>query len=220
MRAVKILGLRERKKRRTREAITDAAIRLFIEHGFDRVSVSDVAAAADVSKVTVFNYFPTKEDLVLAGIADQTEQAARTVSNRGAQESPLQALRHDYLQRLAAHDPSTGLCDEPHFVAVQRMILSTPTLTLRVTHHLMRSEASLSTALSEYLGQACDSLAARVAASQLLAVERALVSRNLKRILAGSELDQLYIEAVSEAEFGFAVIEGGLAKAGFGSADG
>ena len=57
-------GLRERKKRETREAIAAAAMALFLEHGFDAVTVADVARAADVSEKTVFNYFATKEDLV------------------------------------------------------------------------------------------------------------------------------------------------------------
>ena len=57
-------GLRERKKRQTHEAIAEAAMALFVEHGFDAVTVADVARAADVSEKTVFNYFPAKEDLV------------------------------------------------------------------------------------------------------------------------------------------------------------
>src|SRR3954449_9603452 len=60
-------GLRERKKRQTRETIAHAAMALFAEHGFDAVTVADVARAADVSEKTVFNYFPAKEDLVLHG---------------------------------------------------------------------------------------------------------------------------------------------------------
>jgi AcrR family transcriptional regulator len=213
---IKILGLRERKKRQTREAITEAAMNLFALHGFDKVSVSDVAAAADVSKVTVFNYFATKEDLVLSAVTDRTEMPARTVRGRAAQESPLQALHRDYLQRLQSRDPSSGLCDDEHFLAVQRMIAATPTLSLRLTHYLLRSEVSLSVALAEYLGEPGDSLIARVAASQLLAVERALVSRNLKRVLAGQLPDQLYAEAVSEAVAGYSVIADGLARVGLG----
>src|SRR4051794_41972074 len=60
-------GLRERKKRQTRETIAHAAMALFAAHGFDAVTVADVARAADVSEKTVFNYFPAKEDLVLHG---------------------------------------------------------------------------------------------------------------------------------------------------------
>src|SRR6188472_4655459 len=60
-------GLRERKKRQTRAAIAEAAMALFLARGFDAVTVADVARAADVSEKTVFNHFPTKEDLVLHG---------------------------------------------------------------------------------------------------------------------------------------------------------
>ena len=58
------LGLRERKKQRTRELIAETARRLFAARGFERVTIAEVAREADVSEQTVFNYFPTKEDLV------------------------------------------------------------------------------------------------------------------------------------------------------------
>ncbi|TMM00918.1 MAG: helix-turn-helix transcriptional regulator, partial [Actinobacteria bacterium] len=57
------LGLRERKKQRTRELIEATARQLFIERGFEAVPVAEIARAAEVSEATVFNYFPTKEDL-------------------------------------------------------------------------------------------------------------------------------------------------------------
>ena len=60
-------GLRERKKRQTRQLLADTARRLFSERGFEQVSVAEIARAADVSAATVFNYFPTKEDLVFSG---------------------------------------------------------------------------------------------------------------------------------------------------------
>ena len=66
-------GLRERKKRETRARIADTALRLFKERGFDQTTVADVAAAADVSVKTVFNYYPAKEDLFFDR-ADEIEQ--------------------------------------------------------------------------------------------------------------------------------------------------
>ena len=58
-------GLRERKKLATRRAISDIATGLFMERGFDNVTVAEVAEVANVAKMTVFNYFPRKEDLFL-----------------------------------------------------------------------------------------------------------------------------------------------------------
>ncbi|MGY2062119.1 helix-turn-helix domain-containing protein, partial [Nocardia gipuzkoensis] len=84
-------GLRERKKRRTREAILDAAFAMFEESGFDRVSVADIAAAAEVSKPTLFAYFPTKEDLVLRRFLVSDKGPANIVRERQAGTSALQA---------------------------------------------------------------------------------------------------------------------------------
>ena len=58
------LGLRERKKEQTRQLIAETARRLFAERGFEQVTVAQIARAADVAEQTVYNYFPTKEDLV------------------------------------------------------------------------------------------------------------------------------------------------------------
>src|SRR5919206_1939632 len=86
-------GLRERKKRRTREAIADAAMRLFAERGFDTVTVADVARAADVSEKTVFNYFPAKEDLVFAGGTDRRAALLEAIRTRPAGASLVQPFR-------------------------------------------------------------------------------------------------------------------------------
>src|ERR1700742_3824371 len=75
-------GLRERKKEQTRAVIARTAIRMFLERGFDHVSIAEIAAAAGVSKMTVTNYFPTKEDLVISAhgslIPDLAGGGART----------------------------------------------------------------------------------------------------------------------------------------------
>lgn len=209
---LEIPGLRERKKLRTRETIASAAVSLFLRNGFDQVSVSHVAAAADVSKVTVFNYFPTKEDLVLSRIAQDTTRAAQVVRSRAPEESPLQALRRDYLRRLADHDPSTGICADQQVIAIRRMISTTPTLSLRMTHYLLTAESSLAEALAADLGEPEDSVLARIAAGQLLSTERALVRANQERILAGADPDSVYTEAVRQAEMAYTVIAQGLAN--------
>ena len=86
-------GLRERKKAQTRQHIADTAALLFAEHGYDAVSIADVALAADVSDQTVYNYFPVKHDLVLDRADEFRERLTRTVAGRPAGASPAQALR-------------------------------------------------------------------------------------------------------------------------------
>ena len=103
------LGLRETKKRETRQLISDHATRLFIERGFDRTTIAEIADAARVAKKTVTNYFPRKEDLALDHQEEFVAALAATVTARGTGESPLTALRHAFLASVAAQDPVAGL---------------------------------------------------------------------------------------------------------------
>lgn len=98
-------GLRQRKKRETRQRISDVATRLFFERGFDNVTVTEVAQAADVSKMTVFNYFPRKEDLFL----DQHEALLASLREvvRGA-DAPVEALRRFCQLLLETGHPYSG----------------------------------------------------------------------------------------------------------------
>src|SRR4029453_9409903 len=93
------LGLRERKKQQTRQAIADAAKRLFLERGYDQVSVAQVARAADVSEQTVFNYFPPKKDLVNEPMDTFVQELLAAVRDRPAGETPLRALARFILDR-------------------------------------------------------------------------------------------------------------------------
>src|SRR3954470_12290445 len=108
-------GLRERKKRRMYESVSDIAVGLFLERGFDAVSVAEVAAAAGISKPTLFRYFPAKEDLVLHRFADHEDEAVRVVAaGRAEGTAPLPALRAHFREGLERRDPVTGLSDNPH----------------------------------------------------------------------------------------------------------
>jgi AcrR family transcriptional regulator len=86
-------GLRERKKARTRQVIADAAARLFAERGFEQVAVSDVAREAEVSEQTVYNYFPTKEQLVTDRDQLVQDELGRLIRARAAGTTPAAAIR-------------------------------------------------------------------------------------------------------------------------------
>ncbi len=87
------VGLRERKKARTRRVIADAAARLFAERGYEQVAVSDVAREAEVSEQTVYNYFQTKEQLVTDLHQHFQEQLDRRIRTRAPRTSPAAAIR-------------------------------------------------------------------------------------------------------------------------------
>lgn len=120
-------GLRERKKRRTRQQISDVATALFVVRGFDRVKVSEVAKIVGVSEKTVYNYFPTKESLVF----DRTDETiARLVSalrERATGESPTKAVLRALSEDM---DDLEDLPDELYvfFPLFNEMIAATPSL--------------------------------------------------------------------------------------------
>lgn len=194
-------GLRERKKRQTYASVSEIAVRLFLEKGFDAVSVAEIAAAAGISKPTLFRYFPAKEDLVLHRIADHEDEAARVVAGSG--EPPLVALRRHFLEGLEREDPVTGLCDHPQVLAFHRLLYGTPSLVARTHVHLERQEA----ALAEALGGDLD---ARLAAGQIIAVRRILALENWRRIAGGEPVEAVRGDAVAAAERAFGVLARGL----------
>lgn len=101
------LGLRERKKLETRHLLADIAARLFAERGYDAVAVSDVARAANVSDQTVYNYFPTKPDLVFDRADEILERSRRIVAERTSVETPadaIQRLVHEDIERFRGTD--------------------------------------------------------------------------------------------------------------------
>lgn len=201
-------GLRELKKQRTRAAISDAAITLFLEHGFNQVSVAQVAEAAEVSKRTLFAYFPTKEDLVVHRLADHETEAARVVRARPPGTAPLTALREHFLTGLRERDPISGLNDHPQVRKVHRMILDAPSLVARMEGFKTGAERALAQALQETADT--PELTARLAAVQIVAVQWALAQDNAERLAYGEPADERYAGAVEDAEHAFTLLENGL----------
>lgn len=207
------VGLRERKRQRTRRAISDAAIDLFLEFGFDAVSVPQIAEAAEVSKPTLFKYFPTKEDLVVHRFADHRDEFARVVRDRPPGTPPLTALHRHFVGRLAARDPITGLNDSSHLVAFMRMLYATPRLTARLFEHQAHSAVTLAEALADTTAAPNAELIARLAAGQVVSTHLALAERNWRQMAAGCSADDVYPDAVAAADTAFALLESGLADA-------
>ncbi|MGW0083078.1 TetR family transcriptional regulator [Streptomyces sp. NPDC003393] len=204
-------GLRERKKQRTRAAISDAAIHLFLEQGFDETSVAQVAEAAEVSRRTLFAYFPSKEDLVVHRLADHETESARVVRARPTGTAPLAALRAHFLDGLRDRDPITGLNDHPQVRRVHRMILAAPSLVARMEGFRAGAERALAEALRETV-EATESreLTARLAAVQIVGVQWTLASENADRLACGESADTRYPGAVADAQHAFDLLENGL----------
>jgi AcrR family transcriptional regulator len=195
-------GLRARKKARTHDAIADAAISLFLARGFDHVSVTDIAAVAEVSKPTLFRYFATKEDLVLHRFADHNGEAARVVRDRQPGVPPVTALHQHFRAGLDRYDPVTGLNDHPEVVAFHRLVFTTPSLAGRLMRYMLDDEEALADALG--LG-----IEGRLRAAQVLAVQRVLARTNWQKIASGLTARDVHPEAVADADQAFAQLRSG-----------
>lgn len=203
-------GLRERKKLETRQMLWRIAMDCFVERGFDNVSVAEIAAAANVSKMTVFNYYPAKEDLVLGPMEAHVGEPARVVRERAEGESAVDALRRHFLTALRERDPVVGLNDDTQILSVHRLIYETPALRYGALAMLERNQQLLAAEFERETGRPGD-LACRTAAGQILAVRQILVARTIQRLVEGATADEVYPTAVAEAEQAFAQLADGLA---------
>ncbi|MFJ1755836.1 TetR family transcriptional regulator [Kitasatospora sp. NPDC088134] len=201
-------GLRERKKLQTAARIVEVALPLFVEHGFDQVSVVQIAEAAEVSKMTVFNYFPRKEDIALAGSAAHATDLALAVARRAPGESVVAAVRRHHLTELAERAPQSGLSE--HVVPMVRMIMSTPVLLTRLREIMRRGQSALADLLAADTAAGPDDLTPRLAAAQIAGVRDTLVEDNFRRLAAGEPVDDVQRTAVTAAELAFDLLERGL----------
>ncbi|MFC4060817.1 TetR/AcrR family transcriptional regulator [Planomonospora corallina] len=199
-------SLRELKKRQTRENISHQATRLFLERGFDKVTIAEVAEAAQVAKMTVTNYFPRKEDLVFDLGGEFVQSLARTVRGRAPGESALAALRRAYLAAVAAHDPVIGFSGP----AFARMIDDSPALTARLREFHDERERALAEALAEETGAGPDDVLPRVAAAQLGGVHRLLFDETLRRTIAGQGNEEIAAALTGHIGAAFDLLEPSL----------
>ncbi|WP_344870943.1 TetR/AcrR family transcriptional regulator [Allokutzneria multivorans] len=205
-------GLRDLKKERTRQALSDAAIALFLARGFDRVSVADVAAAAEVSKPTLFRYFDSKEDLVLHRAADHFGEAARVVRDRAPDQTPISALHQHFQRGLDERAPTTGLCDAPDVLAYHRLVFDTPGIAVRLRELTAEDTASLGEALR---AAAPDDLMSRLVAAQYAVVREILARENWAKLASGRTATDVHPEAAAAADAAFGLLARGGAPHGY-----
>ncbi|MFI9723985.1 TetR/AcrR family transcriptional regulator [Streptomyces sp. NPDC052396] len=164
-------GRRERKKAATRQKIADAALRLFLERGYDAVGIREVAAEADVAVTTLFSHFASKEALVFEQDEDFEKRLARAVSGRGPDEPCIPALRRE-MRAMVRH------CAGDDAAPIWRMIDESPALREYEGAMRLRHAESLATAIAADLGlspttTACRSIARFVIDAHSLAREAA-----------------------------------------------
>ncbi|BAJ28299.1 MULTISPECIES: TetR family transcriptional regulator [Kitasatospora] len=144
------VGLRERKKRRTRDALVDAAHRLFLCHGYGRTTVDEIASEVEVSQRTFFRYFANKEEVALAVLADAEEAFLGFLRSRPAAENPLEAMRGAVREVWQSVDRGAGT--GPAALELFELIESTPTLLAAHLRHTIQQEAEVARILAEREG--------------------------------------------------------------------
>ena len=199
-------GLRERKKRETQEAIAGAAMELFHERGFDAVTVADIARAADVAEKTVFNHFPTKEDLIFVRADDLLAAQVEEIRSRPP-GTPLTTLFEAKTMRLL-DQIDAGQMDRMRVVI--GLVRESATLRGRLLV-LFEHEANELTAALD----ADDDVVAAVAIRALIGAHRTIFRAAMARLLTGEHPAKVTGELRIETRRVYSRLERGLA--GFGT---
>ena len=185
------IGRRERKKAATRKAISDVATMMFLERGFDNVSIREVADAADVSPTTVFAHFPQKEALVFDEDDEQRDRLVAAVRERPAAVTINQAIHDFYAAEIRANVDEHGNDVTRIFI---RFLNETPALSDYAAKMWLRHEDALSEAIADELGLADPTAEIRVYSRFVLQLQ----------LLVNDNDDQL-----ATLEAGFVVLDGG-----------
>ncbi|MEU7635659.1 MULTISPECIES: TetR/AcrR family transcriptional regulator [unclassified Streptomyces] len=187
-------GLRERKKRQTRQYISDVATGLFLERGFDAVTVAEIAAAADVSVNTVYNYFPAKEDLFMDRSQELVDRLSRYVRGRPAGESAAAAVLRELRVEVVSISPKVGLMEGyQHFM---RVIYESAALQARMWHLQRRQYEHLEATLREETDADADDPMPRLMAGQINWVHQTLIVTIAQEMMAGRNPAEVSREAL------------------------
>jgi AcrR family transcriptional regulator len=207
------VGLRELKKEQTRQQIAATAWRLFADRGFDKVTVAEIAREAQVAEATVFNYFPSKEDLFYSRFEAFSARLADAVRDRAPGEAALAAFRRALLEEggLLAQAEAGDEEALTRLRTVNRVIADSPALLAREHQAMARSAADLAALLAAETGAPPDDLRPQVVANALLGLQRAMIDYVRRRVSSGESLGGLAADVRKLTAGAFALLEHGLA---------
>jgi AcrR family transcriptional regulator len=154
-------GLRERKKQRTREAISRAALELFARGGYQETTLAEIAEAAEVSTRTIFAYFPSKEDILFSDFAAMRDALAQALSERPPGQDALTTLR----EFIRSQSHKKGALQKK----LAQIIESDETLASHQRARLAQLQELLAAAIADDLGAGPGDLRPQVAAASLTA---------------------------------------------------
>jgi AcrR family transcriptional regulator len=203
------LGLRELKKQRTRQLIADTAWRLFAERGFDAVPVAEIAREAEVSEATVFNYFPTKEDLVFHRMEAFEDELLDAIRERGEDESIVEAFGRFVLRPrgfLGSDDPEAT----EGMRRVAWVMTGSQALQAREREILDRYTSTVAALIAEERGMSAGDPEPWVMANALIGLHRALVSYTHRQALDGVPNRRIARNVVTHGKRALAILEDGI----------
>jgi AcrR family transcriptional regulator len=199
-------GLRERKKRETRETIARTAMDLFGVRGYDSVTVADVAEAAGVSEKTVFNYFPAKEDLVFVRGDARREALVEAIRSRPRGSSLVEPFRRQTDELIDQVERGS----EDAIVAIPRLVMASAVLRERLFLGWEREAALLTPVIAEETGVAHDDVVAGVVARSLAWTHRLVFRAAFTRLIAGEDRSAVAAHLREQARRAYDQLELGL----------
>lgn len=202
-------SLRERQKLARRERIVAAAVDLFVEHGFDGVRIVDVARAAEVSPGTVYNYFPTKEDLVLGGSEAFERALVDALAARPAGVSLIQAFRTFSIKTHGA----LGQSDQAPIRAIARharVIAGSPALQLRARQNFDRCTQQVAELIMTERGDAVTPDQAWVIANAMIGVTQAMQAILHRLAIADTPVPEIAATVLEEGRLALDQLEAGI----------